>query len=120
MEEDRKSNCLGWDRIDEFLKAKFLVTHKPVCHNCQNFGHKLNECPHPIRRRSSAFTSTVSSGNSTRIDSSSGHRLNSPKIYFCYDFNNKGSCDSKDCKFTHICMSCGKNHAKVHCPTRNN
>ena len=116
MDEDRRKNLLRWDRIDECLKARFLTDTKPVCFNCRNFGHKIPDCPYLSSRRGNAFSE--SSTQSRTNTGSSGKKPAKEKIFYCFEFN-KGSCDDKECKYSHSCQICGKNHAKVHCPSRN-
>ena len=121
MEEDRKKNLLRWDRIDENLKSRFLTVSKPVCFNCRNFGHRSPQCPFLSSRRGisnvnpdsgaqfvpSATTATVTKKSAVK-----------DKIYYCFNFNN-GNCDESNCKYSHTCQLCGKDHAKAHCPSRN-
>ena len=33
----------------------------------------------------------------------------------CYDYNLKGSCQKKDCRFSHTCLKCNKNHPSINC-----
>ena len=34
----------------------------------------------------------------------------------CYDYNLKGSCQKKkDCRFSHTCLKCSKNHPSINC-----
>lgn len=33
----------------------------------------------------------------------------------CYDFNLKGSCLKRDCRFSHNCLKCGQNHPSITC-----
>ena len=46
MAADRKSNRLRWDRIDENLRARFLLTTKYPCSYCRNFNHRSDNCPY--------------------------------------------------------------------------
>ena len=119
MDEDRKKNLLRWDRIDENLKSRFLTVSKPVCFSCRNFGHRSPQCPQSTRRA----ISHVNFESSTQSRSSSSASANKKsttkdKIYYCFNFNN-GNCDDAECKYSHTCQNCGKDHAKVHCPSRN-
>lgn len=40
-----------------------------------------------------------------------------PQVYYCNRFNRGTPCDSRSCRYQHLCSVCGQSHPSITCPT---
>ena len=106
------SRSRRWDKLDDNLKARYLLQTKPVCVGCRNFGHRFMDCPVEAKNNKDAARN--------KRDFSFSEPPRDLRTMYCRTFNSpySGSCP-QNCRFMHKCNICGGgNHSAVHCKNR--
>ena len=105
-----------WDRVDEDLRNRHLRTTRPFCLNCLNFGHMAPECPAAAKHNRNTDQNSRNYASASRQPS----RSRESRRNVCFNFNDFGQCDRKNCHFAHVCSVCGLGHSVLVCPSVKN
>lgn len=94
-EKMAEDSSLTWDGTDQTMWLQTMAPARPVMGSRFDSGHLIQKSsPTPAAR--------VGAGSFVR--------------QACWEYNNKGACNKKTCRFKHICAVCAAAHASINCP----
>ena len=108
---------IDWSIRDNVLYTNIFTGQQAVaCRLCHSLSHDTSFCPQTLIE-STAITNRVHSNQHFKGADSRGrleHFYNDLEI--CNNFNGLKGCFRNKCSYSHICLSCHKNHPQPKCP----